>query len=278
MTEIKSLGEFSDMLSSFRKEHKKSETNFLMMPAQISEFCQSGSIFASQSGGFLKILCNMGDYFSLYYYCANDETELDIADVKETAKDKDVLLDFVLSEKRQQTVGFPITALVQSKKLKEYKTYKRMDFDLLFLSSAQKIELADGFSENSNSALLEIINLWKEALDERSTPLPAENEILQMRKDGNIISVSAPDGNLAAVGILSVSGRQGIIQHIAVSPLCRRKGLARYVVNKLLFLAKEKNIRVLRLWVDKENLPAVTLYNSLGFKPDAIICKQYILN
>lgn len=277
MIEIKSLTEFSGMLASFRNEHKKSETNFLMMPAQISELCQSGSFFASQSNGFLKILCDMGDYYSFYYYCAIDETQFDLTDVKEAAKKKDVLLDFVLSEKRHQTVGFPITVLLQSGKLKEYKTYKRMDFDLSVLSSALDFKLADGYFETVGSNSQQITALWKTALDERSTPLPTQSEIMELKNEGNILCVNALNGNLAAVGILSISGRQGIVQHIAVSQQCRRKGLAKYVVFKLLFLAKEKNIRVLRLWVDKENLPAVTLYNSLGFKPDAIICKQYIL-
>lgn len=275
---LSDLKQFSELLSEYRKSYPKAETNFLMMPGEITELCNRKMFFVSQSEGFLKILCDRGDYYNFYYYADKQISQLDIADVLEKAWDKDILIDVVISEKRNMTIGFPITNMVSDDIISEYKSYQRMIF-CADVSDAERYthSLAEGYSnEKCEFDYDAIISLWKDALDERSTPLPEKQELEEIFNDGRVLTVYSEEKRLSAVGVLSTSGRQAVIQHIAVSKADRRKGLARYVFGKLLLLASSLNIRVIRLWVDKENLPAVTLYDREGFEPDGMICKQYI--
>ncbi len=275
MLPTESLNQFSGIVSQFQKAHSKCATNFFLMPSEIKELCEKKRLFVSQSGGLMKILCDRVDYYSFYYYADRQCADFDISDVLEKAGDKDVLTDAVMSTRRSAQVGFPIVEMLEKGIIREYKSYKRMVFEneVDFSSCV----LADGYEEMKREDIFdELTLLWKTALDEKSTPLPEKDEVETLYNDGKLFTVCKNDSTLAAVGVLAVSGRQAMIQHVAVSPDERRKGLARYILKRLISLSKELDIRVLRLWVDNDNLPAVTLYDRNGFVPDGTICSQYI--
>jgi len=56
------------------------------------------------------------------------------------------------------------------------------------------------------------------------------------------------------------------ILNIAIHPEKRRKGMARYLLNQLINMAKEKDVSEIWLEVRVSNKPAISLYESLGFK------------
>ena len=55
------------------------------------------------------------------------------------------------------------------------------------------------------------------------------------------------------------------MMNIAVSPACRRLGIAEKLVVELIELLKQRKSRCLVLEVRQSNLPAITLYEKLGF-------------
>ncbi len=58
---------------------------------------------------------------------------------------------------------------------------------------------------------------------------------------------------------------EGQITNVAVSPLHRRKGLAKRLICRMIALAKERKLSCLTLEVRESNTPAISLYESLGF-------------
>lgn len=267
MQKIADLKQFSEVTANFRR----AKTNFLMMPAQITELCERGALSYSEKNGFLKFLCDRGDYFNFYYY-ALSESEPDVSDVISGAKGKDVLIDIVSSKKTENPV---ISKLIINGDVEPYKIYKRMSFDMSGVIDDTKLN--SEYSEDGRFNAADVIALYRAALDERSTPLPSEDELNAVYQDGRLAVVYDKSGQLCAACMLEIAGKSALIQHVVVSENDRRHGLAGFLVSKAMLLAKELGIKSLRLWVDMANQPAVLLYESKDFTPDGVICDQYIL-
>lgn len=76
----------------------------------------------------------------------------------------------------------------------------------------------------------------------------------------------AVDGDVVAgyVGSQSVMGEADMM-NIAVLPEYRRKGIAKVLVEKLIYGLQERNVHCLTLEVRASNIAAISLYEQLGF-------------
>ncbi len=76
----------------------------------------------------------------------------------------------------------------------------------------------------------------------------------------------AADGDVVAgyVGSQTVMGESDMM-NIAISPEYRRQGLAQQLIVKLVEMLNERQSHCLTLEVRKSNLPAISLYEKLGF-------------
>ncbi|MDO5040267.1 ribosomal protein S18-alanine N-acetyltransferase [Clostridium sp.] len=63
---------------------------------------------------------------------------------------------------------------------------------------------------------------------------------------------------------------EGQITNIAVHPNSRGKGIGKYLMEKLIFVLKNKGCTDITLEVRKSNIIAQNLYKSLGFKEEGI--------
>lgn len=274
MIEIKTVEDFNTKVKDFRKENGRALTNCFLMPGEITELSSAGKLFMQELPGWLVILCDRDDYMNFYYYTTEDSDASYIKEFIGKNGEKEIYMDVVSRMGR----GDFLTAqrLSESGAAEKYKVYQRMQ---LPVSDIRADELSDSMSEGyilcedycDENALNE---LWKVSLDEKSTPLPKKDELEKICQDGHLYAVLDKKGNLAAVSLLNVSAKQGLIQHVAVSPVHRRKGLAASLMKKSLLDAKEDGLTMLRLWVDCENTAAIALYNRFNFQKDGMLCDQ----
>ncbi|NDD66025.1 MAG: ribosomal-protein-alanine N-acetyltransferase [Acidobacteria bacterium] len=78
--------------------------------------------------------------------------------------------------------------------------------------------------------------------------------------------IRADDGPMAAfiVAIIELDG-VGHITAIGVAPEYRRQGLARILLKHIEQIFRERQINTIRLEVRVENIPAISLYEELGY-------------
>lgn len=95
----------------------------------------------------------------------------------------------------------------------------------------------------------------------------SENALLEtMKQENSVFLVAECDGEvLGYVGSYHAAG-EGYITNIAVSADMRRKGVGRTLICALKEKAKEYAFSFLTLEVRVGNLPAIALYESLGFE------------
>ncbi len=274
MTEIKSTEEFNSLVNHFRIRKDKPLTNCFLMPQEVASLTKEGKLFAHSDEDWLIFLCDRDDYYSLYYYTCEDSSCEGVKEFIKTVTDKDVYTDIVSRSGR----GDMLTPakLVNDGVAEKYKVYQRMQLNAKDIDfSSVEINLPEGYGMHLDYCDCEKLSaLWREALDEKSTPLPKEDELKAFCDEGHLFSVLDAEGELAAVIVLSASGKQCLIQHLSVSPKHRRKGLAAALMNKCILCAKQEELSILRLWVDCQNLSAVALYDRLNFQKDGMLCEQ----
>ncbi|MBQ8502960.1 MAG: GNAT family N-acetyltransferase [Clostridia bacterium] len=274
MLEIKDIAVFNEKVKAFTGAYPEMVTNCFLMPSEIIALAAEGRLFIEEFPEWLLILCDREDYSNLYYYTTDTS---DVAFVKQFMKNtcgREVYMDAVSRMGRGDSET--PKRLVKEGAAERYKTYQRMqlpvkniDFDSFSFSVPVGYTVSTDYCDYEK-----LTALWKETLDEKSTPLPKQEELFRLREEENLFTVLNNHGELAAVLILSVSSKQGLIQHIAVSSEERRKGLAANLMKKSFFAAREKGLTMLRLWVDCKNTAAITLYDRFDFKQDGMICEQ----
>lgn len=87
---------------------------------------------------------------------------------------------------------------------------------------------------------------------------------------------SSPDGYRDAAWAVEASGDEVLVVHVlGVSPSFLRRGVARFLLDGSVRIARERGCRAVRLDVYEENPPARALYASYGFTDLGVHIIQY---
>ena len=274
MTEITSIVQFNDIVNTFKNNFVKTLTNCFLMPEEISFLISQKKLFVKIHPEWLIIICQRDDYSNFYYYTCENSTTACVKEFLSTFKSDDIYMDIV-SRFGKGDLATP-EKLISDGCAEKYKTYQRMQ---LSIKDVEPGIYNTGLPEGYESSLdycdyTALIDLWKHTLDEKSTPLPQEEEISELCKAQNLFTVLNENNELAGAIILSASSKQGLMQHLAVANNHRRKGLAMHLANSVILKAKQCNLKTIKLWVDCDNSSAIALYNRLNFKPDGMLCEQ----
>jgi len=82
----------------------------------------------------------------------------------------------------------------------------------------------------------------------------------------NTFYIAEVESQIAGYIGLSVMADEGYILNVAVMPENRKQGIGETLVNEVLAFAKENNLAFVTLEVRASNIPAINLYNKLGFE------------
>lgn len=92
---------------------------------------------------------------------------------------------------------------------------------------------------------------------------------------GDLCLLAEKEGPLGyTLGAIASSGEVGWVLNLAVLPDSRGKGLGELLTQNILSNFSERNVKELRLTVEPDNLPAISLYKKVGFK-DLSLEKNY---
>lgn len=274
MIRIENSSQFNAIVKDFRVKYGKTLSNCFLMTAEIDVLASQNRLFIEEYPGWLFVICDREGYSNLYYYTDGISDTVYVSELLETIKDREIYLDIVTRSGRGDN-DTP-SRLIADGLAEKYKSYQRMQLAVKDIDFGSfDICIAEGYSLHEDYCNPEeFSNLWKVALDEKSTPLPTDAELKLLCDDGCLFSVTDGEDNLAGVVMITVSSKQGLIQHLAVSPLHRRKGLALSLFQRSFLTARDKELTMLKLWVDCENMSAIALYDRTGFVNDGMICDQ----
>ncbi len=274
MTEITSTQQYYDIVNTFKSKFENTLTNCFLMSEEISNLISQKRIFIKAYPQWLFIICKRDDYSNFYYYTTENSPVSCVKEFLNSYHNSDIYAD-VVSRSGKGDLATP-ERLVANGCAEKYKTYQRMQLSLkAFEPDLFEPKLPEGYKTTFEYCDYTALSaLWKQTLDEKSTPLPQKEELLQLCKEQKLLTVLSENNELAGVIILCASPKQGLIQHLAVANSHRRKGLAMYLATSVILKAKQLNLNTIKLWVDCNNSSAIALYNQLNFKPDGMLCEQ----
>ena len=119
---------------------------------------------------------------------------------------------------------------------------------------------------------MQIVTLGREHLsgvakiEQECFSQPWSEKALEILLSDNAVAVVAVlDGEVVAYAGMTSVLDEGQITNVATLPSCRRRGLARAVLEELIARAKVNGISSIFLEARVSNVPALSLYESLGF-------------
>lgn len=110
------------------------------------------------------------------------------------------------------------------------------------------------------------------AIERECFSLPWSLEAFREELDApNAVYLAAMEaGEVLGYGGMRFAAGEFYIDNIAVSPVCRRKGVGRAITSALVQRARDLNGSFISLEVRPSNLAARSLYESLGFLPEGL--------
>jgi len=116
----------------------------------------------------------------------------------------------------------------------------------------------------------ELITLW-EACGLIVPQNDARKDIQRKcRIDGKLLLVGERDGEIVASVMAGYEGHRGWINYLAVSPACRRQGLARQIMDEAQRRLHEKGCPKINLQIRETNVAVKAFYESIGYKQDPV--------
>ena len=105
-------------------------------------------------------------------------------------------------------------------------------------------------------------------LEQVNFSMPWSENVLQAELDNplSLWLVALDDGQVVGYIGSQIVPDEADMMNLAVQDAYRRQGIARELVSKLLARLKEMNVRSLTLEVRASNVPAIALYEALGFQ------------
>ena len=110
-----------------------------------------------------------------------------------------------------------------------------------------------------------------------SCPWTVEQLRTQLKdKNHEFIAAVSGDKVLGYVGMMYVLD-EGYISNVAVTPECRKKGIADALIDRLIEISSSLGLSFVSLEVRESNAPALALYSKHGFSPVGRRKNYYVL-
>jgi len=87
-----------------------------------------------------------------------------------------------------------------------------------------------------------------------------------LERNPQLSFVACSDGNIVGCIMTGHDGRRGYLQHLAINPDYRRKGIARKLVNRIISELELISINKSHIFILKENANAKVFWEKLGWK------------
>lgn len=240
---------------------EKRRTNCFLQPEDWKGILEQGKIFRMEFSGGLYLLVEKERQFDLLYFLERNTTPVPLPDVQ-----KPVILEQVSAER---TGVSPALEEWEAAGFHRYLRRKR-----LFLAA-----------KNAGQGSREIIfcgeneqewmqTLLLESFEPYTSDLPDADTLAADLREKRVIA-AGKDGKLLGFLRFGREKKISVLRQIAVLPAARGRGIGVRLVRDWLALERE-NAAKFQLWVREDNLPALRMYEKLGFQPDGRIAPVMI--
>lgn len=265
---VDSLETYTARVKTFRREHRGMLTNCYLMPDELREAIREGKLSMFLAQDCLYVALDRPDYQAVYYMVDPEIRAFQAL----PQRDKPWVLN--LPRKQEDC----------PREMKEDEGLRAAGFRFVTVHQRMQRRLSEDDEPGQAQADAvratqnltdDIIALWRGAIDPLSTVMPCAEE--QLPPTAEILRIVDAEGVLAAAGKVTYAGQAALVEHLCTRPDQRGRGYAGRLLQAMAARARAKEARILRLWVDTQNEPAIRLYRKTGFEPDGMVSSQYMM-
>ena len=116
----------------------------------------------------------------------------------------------------------------------------------------------------------EVIELWQKCNLTRPWNNPKLDIERKLKVDGELFLVGFMDDNVVATVMCGYEGHRGWVNHLAVDPDYRRKGLGRQMMEVVEDRLLDKGCPKINIQIRGDNTEAFKFYDKIGYKTEDI--------
>lgn len=257
--------QIKEELVRLRAQEGRWRTNFYVSDEELARWCAKGELsFCSTEGSFF--LLHNRETFCHAFICT-----VNLADAKNTFE--------ALTQKVEVPISIDILGGNDELRDMLVRIGFRHEMTLLRMirpnDNMQVDDMPIGDEEYGKAVELPLLMEQLQTNFNPSTKqLPDEEELLRMIQEKNVLVLRTPENVVAGFLVFAHQGAVLLLRYIAVMEDWRGKKFGETLLNQ--FLRIRHGIRKHQLWVKKENLPAVHLYEKHGFCFDGLCDDIYI--
>jgi ribosomal protein S18 acetylase RimI-like enzyme len=117
-----------------------------------------------------------------------------------------------------------------------------------------------------------VLELWKSCDLVRPANDPAKDIARKQKVRGDLLLVGVAGGEVVASAMVGYEGHRGCINYLAVSPLHRKRGFGRRMMEEAERRLRAEGCPKINLHVRSANAAAMAFYKAIGFLQDDVLC------
>jgi ribosomal protein S18 acetylase RimI-like enzyme len=117
----------------------------------------------------------------------------------------------------------------------------------------------------------EVIRLWERCGLLRSWNDPSRDIARKRDVQRDLFLVGTVDGVIVASAMAGYDGHRGWVNYLAVDPSWRRRGLGSAIMRAVEQRLTDLGCPKLNLQIRRDNLPAISFYERIGFAQEAVV-------
>lgn len=252
----------------------RSATNMFSAASALYGYADRGALYITQQPSGVYMYADEGCFYSLLYVLTDMDAPPDFADISVP-----VVIEIAY---RGETMPEAAKYLIKHG-CKLMLTRARLRLDLIKANSTEKTDEPDMSSNEQNGQLAQnmqtgnnpkpsaeqVYELFREAFDQYTGCVPSVQELTKALAEDRLIAIMS-DGVLHGALYHADSETASTINNVAAASDVQGKGIGSRLVAEWISKCTAAGKRVLNLWVNIENAPAMRLYEKNGFKHDGM--------
>lgn len=255
MGKILDFSHYSLLVAEYGK--KGVLTNNYMMPSEVEGYLEEGRLRYVATESNMALLLDKGVCQRMYYYLQNQD---EIMELPASAKYSIEILYRGDKFYPQREISYWQKCGFEIHLIRDFYTGVFSDMQLLLKESDVSISLAET-EEEVRFAL----NLFNSIFDPYTGDYMSDEEIPVILREGRM-SIAKFGGEIVGGCHAYEKNKSMYLGHLAVTENARGKAIGRQLMQEMIERLRQGDKTRYSLWVQRNNVAAVSLYLSLGYK------------
>lgn len=267
MKQVAGYADYEAAIAALKEKCGRLNNNNYHYEADIQAWIEAGTLYMQEAPDALAFFHDVGTYYDLIYYLpAAPVSAFDLS-----APDKPVLISQVFNRESQKLQDAADYWTAQG--FAFYKASRHMTLDVSLVPDSPPYTLA-ATQEDAHA----FAGLLQTYFNPYGDGIPTEEDLMQGIREQRVCTwIAEPEGVPAGYMWTSLPiGNHTDNLGISIYPRFRGRSYSRKIIQSFCTWCRDRDVKVMTLWVNQGNTTAERLYETLGYQYTGKQSRQYL--